>query len=162
MGRPCSPSRRSPLGSASDTSRVLTPVEGGALTTEAKSGAMHQRRLHGPSQGRWRTSPSRETARSFMLVAPDEPRQQANRIEKRSRMKKRQTRWILPCTFALALTACASGQRSTGTSPGPEGRELERLEALFQARADSVTSNVSEADVEFMTGMISHPRRKHS
>ena len=71
-------------------------------------------------------------------------------------MKKRRTRWILPCTFALALTACASGQRSTGTSPGPEGRELERLEALFQARADSVTSNVSEADVEFMTGMISH------
>ena len=91
-----------------------------------------------------------------MLLAPDEPRQQANRIEKRSRMKKRRTRWILPCTFALALTACASGQRSTGTSPGPEGRELERLEALFQARADSVTSNVSEADVEFMTGMISH------
>lgn len=71
-------------------------------------------------------------------------------------MTKRKTHWIPLCLAALATTACATGQAGVSTAPGPQGADLERLEALFEARAESVRSNVSEADVEFMTGMISH------
>ncbi len=68
----------------------------------------------------------------------------------------RRTHWIPLCLAALTTTACASGQSGVRRAPGPEGADLERLEALFEARADSVRRNVSEADVEFMTGMIAH------
>jgi len=60
------------------------------------------------------------------------------------------------CLAALAAAACASNPGAVGTSPGPTGEQLERLEARYQARLDSVRSNVSNADVRFMTGMIPH------
>ena len=59
--------------------------------------------------------------------------------------------------LTLALSACAGNpapgepQQETGADP-----DIERLEELFAARADSARMNVSEADVRFMTGMISH------
>ncbi len=75
---------------------------------------------------------------------------------------------------AAVLAVVASGRSSSGPSragavPGPTGPSVaepapvrpsaERaavLEALYEARADSVRSVFHDADVHFMTGMISH------
>lgn len=58
-------------------------------------------------------------------------------------------RLLVFASLALA-TACATGQ------PEPLDPSLARLEAIYDARADSARMNVSQADVDFMTGMISH------
>lgn len=57
-----------------------------------------------------------------------------------------------------ALGGCASsGSGGSGGSAAPEQpRDMERLEALYEARADSARMDVSEADVDFMAGMIGH------
>ena len=60
-----------------------------------------------------------------------------------------------------ALCALAAAASCATTPPAPTAEQsadpdLARLEALYNARADSARMNVSEADVAFMTGMISH------
>jgi uncharacterized protein (DUF305 family) len=68
----------------------------------------------------------------------------------------------LRASFLLIVTALAAC--ATGGASGPSAQvqrpesdpELERLEALYRARADSALMNVHEADVHFMTGMIHH------
>jgi len=57
---------------------------------------------------------------------------------------------------ALAASACASAGQRTPVESGQDDRSLAELEALYQARQDSALLDVSEADVEFMTGMIGH------
>lgn len=59
---------------------------------------------------------------------------------------------------SATMVACAgSTPASDAGNPAPaSGPDLERLEALYQARADSARLNISEADVAFMTGMIHH------
>jgi uncharacterized protein (DUF305 family) len=52
----------------------------------------------------------------------------------------------------LFAASCAT----SNPAPAEPDPSLARLEALYQARADSARMNVSEADVSFMTGMISH------
>ncbi len=42
------------------------------------------------------------------------------------------------------------------TSPSPGPASIAELEALYRARSDSALSRFTEADVRFMTGMISH------
>ncbi len=42
------------------------------------------------------------------------------------------------------------------TSPSPGALSTAELEALYRARSDSALSRFTEADVRFMTGMISH------
>ena len=64
--------------------------------------------------------------------------------------------------FALiaASQACASSGRGTPATPPPAARpdagRIARLEAIYEARADSLLLNPHEADVYFMTGMIGH------
>ena len=60
---------------------------------------------------------------------------------------------VLIC--AVATGACSSGAAPDLAPPAP-AHDLERLEALYQARADSARMNVHEADVAFMSGMIHH------
>jgi uncharacterized protein (DUF305 family) len=57
----------------------------------------------------------------------------------------------------VATAGCASAGAGPepGTAPVAEP-DLDRLEALYQARADSALMMVSQADVDFMTGMIHH------
>lgn len=64
----------------------------------------------------------------------------------------------LTSTLALALVACAGAPPPGAADPSDASTDadLERLEELFEARTDSATLVVSEADVRFMTGMISH------
>ncbi len=58
---------------------------------------------------------------------------------------------------ALLLSACAgSGRPAVQTSRLTSEMTPAELETLFRARADSALLRVSEADVQFMTGMISH------
>ncbi len=65
---------------------------------------------------------------------------------------------------ALASGACAGGPgpapapatEATAGSAREAGRSTAELEALYRARQDSALMNVSEADVDFMTGMIGH------
>jgi uncharacterized protein (DUF305 family) len=73
-------------------------------------------------------------------------------------MRTRQSRWTTAAFLtALASMACGTGAtQEPQTGPRPDADESARLEALYQARMDSTTMTVSDADVAFMTGMISH------
>ena len=65
----------------------------------------------------------------------------------------------LPLLLLAALAACGgTGGPGESTPPAPadDRASLERLEALYRARADSARMNVHPADVRFMTGMIVH------
>ncbi|MCG8469643.1 MAG: DUF305 domain-containing protein [Gemmatimonadetes bacterium] len=68
----------------------------------------------------------------------------------------------LVAMFLLAtspLGACGGARTDAETDPRPATRrdvDLEELEALYNARADSARLDVHEADVTFMTGMIAH------
>ena len=76
-------------------------------------------------------------------------------------------RALLPLLLA-ATQACASsaapGTPPSGTpAPGtsapaarPDADRIARLEAIYEARADSLLLNPHEADVHFITGMIGH------
>ena len=58
---------------------------------------------------------------------------------------------------ALVLQACAgTGGTQAQTSTPSTGMSTAELEALYRARQDSALLRVSEADVQFMTGMIGH------
>ena len=79
----------------------------------------------------------------------------------------RRVRALIPATLLVwTLGACAGGGAPPVAPPPSAGEEgaasqepsadLERLEELYRARADSARLEVSEADVSFMTGMIHH------
>jgi uncharacterized protein (DUF305 family) len=53
---------------------------------------------------------------------------------------------------ALGATACASGGTAASPGPGAMGPEA----AVARARADSIRLPYTMADIEFMSGMISH------
>ncbi|MHB1167815.1 MAG: DUF305 domain-containing protein [Longimicrobiales bacterium] len=68
--------------------------------------------------------------------------------------------WLLAATAILSV-ACSSSGAATGTRPADPaaaapGRSAAEIEALYRARVDSARSRFTEADVEFMTGMIHH------
>ncbi len=61
--------------------------------------------------------------------------------------------------FALvaALQACAGAGPGAGPPAArPDADRIARLEAIYQARADSLLLNPHEADIHFITGMIGH------
>ena len=63
------------------------------------------------------------------------------------------------CTLLIAASCATTPPVATAGDSSRESRtdpSLARLEAIYNARADSARMNVSEADVAFMTGMISH------
>lgn len=62
-------------------------------------------------------------------------------------------------TQACAGAAPAAPPPAPATPPPaarPDADRIARLEAIYQARADSLLLNPHEADVHFMTGMIGH------
>ena len=80
-------------------------------------------------------------------------------------MTQTRSGWLLAATALVVMTACATG---TGTqpatpadaavrgTPGGPDRATADMEALYRARIDSARSRFTDADVEFMTGMIHH------
>lgn len=66
---------------------------------------------------------------------------------------------VLMLFLVAGLSACKSTEKATEQS-GEEVTETaganDELEALFWARQDSARMNFTEADAEFMTGMIAH------
>lgn len=57
--------------------------------------------------------------------------------------------------LAVIVSACTSSQ-AVRTDEHGQQPSFQRLEAIYQARMDSARSRYSQADVDFMTGMISH------
>ncbi len=58
---------------------------------------------------------------------------------------------------ALAGAACGSAATpATEPTPRPAATSTAELEAIYRARMDSARMRFTEADVRFMTGMISH------
>ncbi|MEQ9569936.1 MAG: DUF305 domain-containing protein, partial [Longimicrobiales bacterium] len=61
--------------------------------------------------------------------------------------------------ISVVFTLTAAGACASSAGPASEpaaGPDLDRLEAIARARADSARMNVHEADVDFMQGMIHH------
>ena len=74
-------------------------------------------------------------------------------------MPMRRTRTIVTLFGAVCLAACTSGARQVPqTAPAPSGSRTAqgRAAAIARARADSARYPYTDADVEFMTGMIGH------
>lgn len=76
-------------------------------------------------------------------------------------MRPVKIRPVVPVLAAALVAACAgSGGSSSPAASAPpsasDAPDLERLEAVYQARADSARMNVHPADVRFMTGMVVH------
>lgn len=67
-------------------------------------------------------------------------------------------RTLVVLLFASAAPACAApAGQATAASPSPsDDADLARLETIYRARADSAILEVSQADVDFMSGMIGH------
>ena len=65
-------------------------------------------------------------------------------------------RWLAPAAIALSVGACATGGRATASAavrPVPQQGEAA---AIARARADSIRHPYTEADIDFMSGMIGH------
>jgi uncharacterized protein (DUF305 family) len=73
-------------------------------------------------------------------------------------MRVSSTRAIAFASFFLTLQACAGSTAATSSPPAPsaDSPDLAELEALYQARADSARMRYTQADVDFMRGMIAH------
>ena len=75
-------------------------------------------------------------------------------------MTRSTTRGAALAAAALSLAACRtasppSTQASVETAPQPAAAQSEQA-AIAQARADSVNRPYTEADIDFMKGMIAH------
>ena len=72
-------------------------------------------------------------------------------------MRASNSRWTIATLLAVFASAACSGARTGVESPAPRpSASTAELEALFRARSDSALMRFTEADVRFMTGMISH------
>ena len=66
-------------------------------------------------------------------------------------------RWIaVPLLVGLALAACSTPQQAVETAPQPSSRTESEQAAIVQAKRDSVNRPYTQADVNFMTGMVAH------
>lgn len=68
------------------------------------------------------------------------------------------SRTIAVVSVFLTLQACAGSTGATSSRPSPSSGsdDLTELEALYRARADSARMRYTQADVDFMRGMIVH------
>lgn len=72
-------------------------------------------------------------------------------------MRASHTGWTLVTLLAVVTSpACAGAGTGYAMAPSPDAASTAELEALYRARSDSARMNFTEADVRFMTGMISH------
>lgn len=65
-------------------------------------------------------------------------------------------RTMLFVLLAGTQACAASGPGAPAPAARPDADRVARLEAIYQARADSLLLNPHEADVHFITGMIGH------
>ena len=73
------------------------------------------------------------------------------------RMKTSHHRWTMTALFAVVVgPACAGATPGVDLGSSPRAASVAELEALYRARSDSARTRFTEADVRFMTGMISH------
>ena len=67
--------------------------------------------------------------------------------------------WFSAVLFAALATGCG-GTTGAGPEaaprPTPAADSVAEIEALFRARTDSARTRFTEADIDFMTGMIGH------
>ena len=63
---------------------------------------------------------------------------------------------VLLVCGALFISACGSSGNMASTSVSMSSSEKEQLEQLFKQRQEEAKSRFVQADVDFMTGMISH------
>ena len=72
-------------------------------------------------------------------------------------MRGSHSRWTVATLLAVVASAACGGARTgVETPPSPAAVSTAELEALYRARSDSARTRFTEADVRFMTGMISH------
>jgi len=74
-------------------------------------------------------------------------------------MKTHRVRTLQLCLICLLATQGCASSAPEESDPAPRPSErlsAAELEALYYARTDSARLNVSQADVDFMTGMIGH------
>ncbi len=72
-------------------------------------------------------------------------------------MRASHSRWTLATLLAVvASSACGGVSTGMALPPSPPAAPTAELEALYLARLDSARMRFTEADVRFMTGMISH------
>ena len=72
-------------------------------------------------------------------------------------MRASDIRWMIATLLVVFASPACSGARAGVELPAPRpAASTAELEALFYARADSALMRFTEADVRFMTGMISH------
>ena len=72
-------------------------------------------------------------------------------------MRASDSRWMIATLLAVFASPACGGARTGLESPTPRpATSTADLEALFYARSDSALMRFTEADVRFMTGMISH------
>ena len=73
------------------------------------------------------------------------------------RMRVSHSRWTIATLLTVvASPACGGARSGVETPPSPASVSTAELEALYLARSDSARMRFTEADVDFMTGMISH------
>lgn len=64
---------------------------------------------------------------------------------------------LVTCCLVIAgLSGCSSTDHVTETAVQQEQKDHSELEALYWSRVDSSRMNFTQADVDFMTGMIGH------
>ena len=72
-------------------------------------------------------------------------------------MRASHSRWTIATLLVMvASSACGGARTAVGMPQSPAGVSTAEIEALYRARLDSARMQFSEADVRFMTGMISH------
>ena len=73
------------------------------------------------------------------------------------RVRASYRRWTIAALFAVvAGSACVGARTGVEASPSSRAPSAAELEALYRARADSARMRFTDADVQFMTGMIGH------
>ena len=67
---------------------------------------------------------------------------------------------LLAGFFVVGTTGCSTSEitsnSSTSQTENPANSDYEKMEEIYWARVDSSKMNFTDADVEFMTGMIGH------
>ena len=72
-------------------------------------------------------------------------------------MRASHSSWTIAALLVVVASPACGGARTGGeVLPSPAALSTAELEALYLARTDSARMRFTEADVSFMTGMISH------
>lgn len=104
-------------------------------------------------------APALARARARRVRSPCEPGSAGDRADPpRSPVMVRFTRshLVLALVFSTGAWGCAHRGTVDDATPAGDRSSNAELEALYRARTDSARMRFTEADVQFMTGMIAH------